>query len=98
MSKPIFNPWLDQGEEYFEPSPYLSTDEDRPGQFWDWWSRNGEEATDMANAILCAIKPERCNGGNLPNNYPPPQQKDNTILFVFMGLILLLLIVVLFKK
>lgn len=97
FSQGLYNPWEGQGDT-IENSDEYSTDEEGPGGFWNWWGQNGEEATDIFNSVLCAIKPERCrqSGGDHPGGYP--QKQDNTVVFILAGLVVLLLVVFLFKK
>lgn len=92
----FYNPWEGQGSTIDTGGGY-STPDDGPGGFWEWWSRNGDEASDVFNTVMCAIKPEWCgrNSGNPP---PVQQRQDNTIMFVLLGIIVLLLIVFIFKK
>lgn len=91
-----YNPWEGQGD-VIETGGGYSTPDDTPGKFWDWWGRNGEDATDFLNSVICAIKPERCRG---LNGYPAPvqQRQDNTLVYVLLGIILVLLVVFMFKK
>lgn len=91
-----YNPWEGQGST-IDTGGGSSTPDDAPGQFWDWWGRNGDEATDLFNSVMCAIKPERCraNSGTTPSGSPQP---NNTIMYVLLAIIVLLLIVFMFKK
>ncbi len=91
----FYNPWEGQGST-IETGGGYSTPDDAPGGIWDWWNRNGDEAGDMLNTILCAIKPERCQGST--GSPPTVVQQDNTVLYVLLGVIVLLLIVFMFKK
>lgn len=89
------NPWQGQGD-VIETGGGYSTPDEAPGRFWDWWGRNGEEATDFLNSVICAIKPEHCR---TPGPYPYPVQtrQDNTVLYILLGIIVVLLVVFMFK-
>ena len=90
------NPWYGQGDVINTEGGY-STSDDAPGKFWDWWDRNGDEATGFLSNVMCMIKPENCRRSQ-GGNYPPAPAQDNTVLYAMLGLILLLLIVFMFKK
>ena len=94
--------WQGQGTTIDNNSGGMSLPEDAPdGNFWDWWTDNGESAASAANAILCAINPRRYGCYSSPesgSNTEDGKSQNNTLVFAILGFIVVLLLLLFFKK
>ena len=91
------NPWQGQGTVINDSGNYSSGD---GGNFWDWWSKNGDTAVDAASDLYCLVFPnaQRCKR---PPQYDPryyPPQQDKTLIYVLGAAVLVLILVLVLKK
>lgn len=89
---------------YRSLGPGLEEDEpDTAGGFWDWWKRNGEEASDILDTGLCVINPRRAGCPGAPQSNPYQNgtsggSTDRNLLYVIIGVVIVMLFILILKK